>query len=70
MTPKQQANTTRINPYVWRAVRAFQNNAPDYWLIFEGKSTFGADPIARVADEETARALIARHNAIVNLIIP
>jgi len=65
MAPKQQ-----VNPYAWRAVRAVQNNAPDYWLVFEGKSTFGADPIARVDNEETARTLVARHNAIVNLIIP
>lgn len=46
----------------WRAVRAFQNNGPDYWLIFEGKNTFGADPIASIPDEGNARAIVARHN--------
>ena len=42
-----------------KAVRAFQNNGPDYWVIYEGKKTFGADPIAH-CDNEANAALIVK----------
>ena len=45
-----------------KAVRAFQNNGPDYWIIYEGKQTFGADPVARCDSEERAALIVQAVN--------
>jgi len=54
---------TTPRPGEWRVVRAFQDNGPDYWLIFEGNKTFGADPIARCDQQERAEQIVREHNA-------
>ena len=47
-----------------KAVRAFQNNWPDYWIIYEGKQTFGADPVARCDSEEHAAPIVHAVNTL------
>ena len=46
----------------YKAIRAFQNNRPDYWLIYRGRKTFGADPICSCNTEEEARLIVAALN--------
>lgn len=48
----------------FKAVKAFQNNGPDYWLIYEGTRTFGADPIATCDNPENARLIVDALNAL------
>ena len=48
----------------FHAVRAFQNNGPDYWLIYAGTRTFGADPIAQCDNFENARLIVDALNAL------
>ncbi len=54
---------TNATPRQWKCVRAFENNAPDYWLVYEGKQTFGADPIARCSTQESAERIVRAHNS-------
>lgn len=50
-------------PRPYKAVRALQNNGPDYWLIYQGRRTFGADPLAQVGDECTADFIVRAVNS-------
>ncbi len=43
----------------YKYLRAFQNNGPDYWLIYKGKAVFGANPVARYETEDEARLAVA-----------
>lgn len=47
----------------YKAIRAFQNNGPDYWLIYRGVSTFGHDPICTCYNEEEATRIVNALNA-------
>ena len=47
---------------IWKYLRAFRNNAPCYYLIYEGKRTFGSDPIASTEDEEIAKHICNDRN--------
>jgi hypothetical protein len=42
----------------YKMLRAFQNNGPCYWLIFEGVKVFGANPIASCDREEDAKKIV------------
>ncbi len=56
-------NTTTREQY--KTIRAFQNNGPDYWLIYRGVRTFGADPICSCNTEADARLIVESLNATV-----
>lgn len=47
---------------MYKYLRAFQNNGPDYWLIYKGKSVYGAAPVARYETEDEARLATALLN--------
>lgn len=61
---RNQEEDERMTRY--KAVRAFQNNGPDYWLIFCGTKTFGADPIARCDNVEDAHLIVNALNLLEN----
>ena len=46
----------------WKYVRAFRENMPDYFLIYEGKRTFGADPILSTESETIAQSIVDARN--------
>ena len=52
---------------MYKVVRAFQNNGPDYWLIYQGVKTFGADPVATCNNEEDARKIVKALNNLEKL---
>lgn len=42
----------------YKSIQAFQNNGPNYWLVFKGDKVFGADPIARCDKAEDAQLIV------------
>lgn len=42
----------------YKYLRAFQENGPDYFLIYEGVKVFKATPIARCEKEEHAVRIV------------
>lgn len=46
----------------WKYVRAFRENMPDCFLIYEGKRTFGADPVLSTESEDVAKRIVDARN--------
>lgn len=48
-----------MTPGLWKHLRAFADNAPDYFVVQTARNSWGKPEIARCHDEDNARAIAA-----------